>query len=269
MLELLTEPATWASLATLTVMEVVLGIDNVVFISILAGKLPADEQNRARLYGLALAAVSRLLLLLTISWLMGLVEPLFEVFGRGFSGRDLILLGGGLFLIYKATREIHEKLEGSEEEEASANRGKRPKFLSVILQIAVLDIVFSLDSVITAVGMADHLEIMMAAVLIALIVMVVLVNPISNFVMRHPTVKMLALSFLLLIGFTLVVESLQVHIEKGYIYSAMAFSLFVEMLNLWRRSRAERRGSKQTSEPVQLRQNVVGLNVGAEATKAE
>ncbi|MGO4288796.1 TerC family protein [Chitinophaga sp. RAB17] len=237
------------SLLTLTVLEIVLGIDNIVFISILAGKLPADKQKKARRLGLGLAMFVRVLLLLSISWIMSLTKPLFNVGDwigiqhpewlekMAISGRDLILLIGGLFLIYKSTAEIHEKLEGGEHGEA---KGKALGFGQVIVQILLLDIVFSLDSVITAVGMADHVEIMIAAVVIAVGVMMLASESISHFVNRHPTVKMLALSFLLLIGVSLIAESFDQHIPKGYIYFAMAFSVFIEVLNLKMRSRSEK-----------------------------
>lgn len=224
------DPAVWAGLATLTLMEVVLGIDNIIFISILAGKLPADQQDRARIMGLGLAAVTRVLLLLGVSWLVKLTAPLFSLFGHSFSGRDLILLAGGVFLVYKAVAEIHEKLEGHKDEERIAKAGVT--FGSVITQILLLDIIFSLDSVITAVGMTDHIAVMVIAVLISLALMMWSGRAIGNFVMRHPTVKMLALSFLLLIGVSLAAEAFHREIPKGYIYSAMAFSVFVEMLNL-------------------------------------
>jgi predicted tellurium resistance membrane protein TerC len=233
MLDLLSQPDTWIALATLSAMEIVLGIDNVVFLTILAGRLPAEEQPRARRLGLAFALVTRLGLLFAISWVMGLTAPLFHVhfLGRGVSGRDLILLGGGLFLIGKATFEIHDKLEVEHEAEKSAPRG-RGAFWAVIVQIALLDIVFSLDSVITAVGMAQHLPVMVTAMVLAVGVMLVFANAIGNFVERHPTIKMLALSFLILIGVMLVGEGLGKHIEKGYVYFAMAFSLGVELLNM-------------------------------------
>ena len=237
------------SLLTLTVLEIVLGIDNIVFISILAGKLPADKQKKARRLGLGLAMFVRVLLLLSISWIMSLTKPLFNI-GEwigiqnagwlektAISGRDLILLIGGLFLIYKSTAEIHEKLEGGEHDHANA---KKMGFGQVIVQILLLDIVFSLDSVITAVGMADHVEIMIAAVVIAVGVMMLAAESISHFVNKHPTVKMLALSFLLLIGVSLIAESFDQHIPKGYIYFAMAFSVFIEVLNLKMRSRSEK-----------------------------
>jgi len=232
----LTQPETWIAFLTLVALELVLGVDNVIFISILAGKLPQDQQQRARTTGILFAVVTRILLLFSLSWIIGLTEPLFNVAGFEISGRDLVLLAGGLFLIWKSVREIHERLEGVEGE-ASA---KVPAaFWSVIIQIMLLDIVFSLDSVITAVGMVDQIEIMIAAVVIAAVVMVFTSTPLGNFVERHPTVKMLALSFLLLIGFTLIVEGFDVHIPKGYIYFAMGFSVFVEMLNLRLRGAAQ------------------------------
>lgn len=232
----ITQPEAWIAFATLVVLELVLGVDNIIFISILAGKLPADQQARARSTGIALAVITRILLLLSISWVIGLTEPLFTLLEFKISGRDLILIGGGLFLIAKSTHEIHQKLEGVEGHESAK---VYPSFASVIIQILLLDVVFSLDSVITAVGMVDELTIMIASVIIAAIVMVISAQPISAFVDRHPTIKMLALSFLLLIGFTLIVEGLHQHIPKGYIYFAMAFSVFVELLNLrLRRSKA-------------------------------
>lgn len=223
-------PETWIALLTLTVLEIVLGIDNIVFISILAGKLPPNQQSRARTVGLALALVTRILLLLSITWIMRLTTPLFSVLGQHISGRDLILLTGGLFLIWKSTHEIHERLEG----QAAAERSERgtATMAGVLTQIALLDIVFSLDSVITAVGMADQVAVMIAAILLAVGFMMFAAGTISAFVERHPTVKMLALSFLLLIGVTLIAEGLGQHFSKGYVYFAMAFSVFVEVLNL-------------------------------------
>lgn len=247
MLEFLSDPTVWAGLATLTLMEVVLGIDNIVFISILASKLPEGEQSRARFVGLGLAAITRVLLLLAISWLVSLTAPLFSVLGYSFSGRDLILLAGGIFLVYKAVAEIHEKLEGHKEEEEL--KKAKVTFTGVIVQILVLDIIFSLDSVITAVGMTDHLAVMIIAVLIALGIMMWAGGVIGNFVLKHPTVKMLALSFLLLIGVSLAAEAFHREIPKGYIYSAMAFSVFVEMLNLRvsKRKEAKREAEKALS----------------------
>jgi len=241
----LLEPETWIALVTLTALEIVLGIDNVVFISILAGKLPADQQQKARTQGLGLAMLTRILLLLSLSWIIRLTAPLFTVLGQEISGRDIVLFAGGLFLLAKSTQEIHQKLEG---EEGRTSAGVKHSFRSVIVQILLLDIVFSLDSGITAVGMANRIEIMIAAVTIAVGVMMVFAGPISAFVERHPTVKMLALSFLLLIGVTLIAEGFDLHIPKGYVYFAMAFSVFVEMLNLrLRRTRAA---------PVKLREQV-------------
>jgi predicted tellurium resistance membrane protein TerC len=244
-MEWLTNPEIWIGLVTLTVLEIVLGIDNVVFISILAEKLPKDQQARARQVGLSLALVTRIILLLSLAWIIGLTAHLFTVFGRGVSGRDLILIGGGLFLLAKSTREIHDKLEG---EEGHANKRISPSFASVIVQILLLDIVFSLDSVITAVGMVDEIGVMIAAVVIAIIIMLVSAEAISNFVNRRPTIKILALSFLLLIGMALVMEGLHQPISKGYIYFAMGFSIFVEMINL-------RISAKKRADPVKLRQS--------------
>jgi predicted tellurium resistance membrane protein TerC len=229
-LDLLSNPDVWVALLTLTSLEIVLGIDNVIFISILADRLPPDQRRKARLVGLSLAMFMRIALLLTINWIANLTDTLFTIAGHDFSGRDLILLAGGLFLIYKATTEIHSKLEG--EDEHAVAGGKYASFSGVIIQILLLDIVFSLDSVITAVGMAEDIEVMIAAVVIAVLVMLVASGPLSEFVSKHPTVKMLALSFLLLIGTTLVAEGWGLHISKGYIYSAMAFAVFVEILNL-------------------------------------
>lgn len=231
----ISDPTIWTALLTLTALEIVLGVDNVIFISILSNKLPAAQQDRARLVGLGAAMGMRIALLFAISWLVGLTEPWFDVFGQEFSGRDLILLVGGLFLLYKATTELHEKLEGHE---ASQTGQAVTSFASVIAQIMILDIVFSLDSVITAVGMADDIGVMVAAVVIAVGVMMVAAKPLSEFVQAHPTVKVLALAFLLLIGMSLVAEGFGHHIPKGYIYSAMAFSVIVEMINLRVRSQA-------------------------------
>jgi predicted tellurium resistance membrane protein TerC len=222
------------ALVTLTVLEVILGVDNVIFISILSGKLPKEQQRLARRVGLAAAMLMRLVLLAFIAWIAGLTQPLFGVFGREFSGRDLILLVGGLFLLAKATWEIHDKLEGAEHGTARA----AVSFASVITQVMLLDMVFSLDSVITAIGMADQLSVMMTAVVLAVLVMLVAAEPISAFVEKHPTIKILALSFLLLIGLSLVVEGLGQHISKGYIYFAMGFSVFVEMINIRVRRKA-------------------------------
>ena len=233
----------WIALGTLTALEIILGIDNIVFISVLASKLRTEERERARKLGLSLAMFIRIALLLSITWVMGLTEPVFTLVGTDLSGRDLILLIGGLFLIAKSTHEIHDKLEGAEGE---GSKKVAASFASVILQILLLDIVFSLDSVITAVGMAEQVSIMILAVVVAVGVMLLSAGPISDFVERHPTVKMLALSFLILIGVSLIGEGLDQHIPKGYIYFAMAFSVFVEMINLRMRKK---------SDPVHLHQS--------------
>ena len=225
----LSDPQIWIALATLTFLEIVLGVDNVIFISILSGKLPVEQQKRARRLGLLGAMVTRVLLLFSLAWIIKLTAPWFRVMGQEISGRDLILILGGLFLLGKSTYEIHDKLEG---EEGHASNRTASSFASVIAQIMVLDIVFSLDSVITAVGMVDKLWVMIAAVMIAVGIMVASAETISAFVHRHPTVKMLALSFLLLIGMSLILEGFDQHIPKGYIYFAMGFSVFVEMINL-------------------------------------
>ncbi len=233
-MEWLTSPQAWIGLLTLTVLEIVLGIDNVIFISIVAGKLPGAQQDRARRTGLALAAISRILLLLSLTWVMGLTEPLFSISRVDITGRELILIAGGLFLIAKSTREIHLRLE--EDDEHGVARA-RASFAGVLVQILALDIVFSLDSVITAVGMVDQIAVMIAAVMLAVGVMMFFAGIISRFVDRHPTLKMLALSFLLLIGVNLIGDGLGFHIPKGYTYFAMSFSVFVEMLNLRVRKR--------------------------------
>ncbi|MEX2546937.1 MAG: TerC family protein [Chloroflexota bacterium] len=237
-MELLTSPEAWIALLTLTALEIVLGIDNIVFISIMAGKLPPEQRDRARVIGLAAAMIMRIGLLFTISFIVGLTAPLFEVLGHPFSGRDLILIGGGLFLIAKSTFEIHERLEGSESGPRVAT-GKMPTLTSVIVQIMLLDIVFSLDSVITAVGLVRELPIMVAAIVIAVLVMLVLARPIGDLVDRHPSLKILALSFLLLIGTALIAEGFHVEIPKAYIYFAMGFSVFVEVLNIRARTRGK------------------------------
>jgi predicted tellurium resistance membrane protein TerC len=239
----LTQPEVWIALLTLTALEIVLGIDNIVFISILSGKLPSAQRDKGRLVGLGAAMLTRILLLLSLAWVIGLTRPLFSVLGLEFAGRDLILIGGGLFLLAKSTAEVHDKLEGIEGRRDTA---LAPSFAGVIFQIALLDIVFSLDSVITAVGMARDLWVMVTAIVVAVGIMMVASGPISRFVEDHPTVKMLALSFLLLIGMSLVAEGMGLHIPKGYIYFAMGFSVFVEILNLRLRGRSE--------SPVQLRE---------------
>lgn len=239
-MEWISDPQAWVAFLTLLALEIVLGIDNIIFISILAGKLPAEIQQRARVIGLGLALFIRVALLFSLSWVISLTQPLFAVLHHEISGRDLILIGGGLFLLAKATYEIHDNLEG---EEGHASKKVKSSFLSVIIQIILLDAVFSLDSVITAIGMVDQVGIMISAVVVAIAFMMLFAGPIGAFVGRHPTIKMLALSFLLLIGLTLMVEAFEVHIPKGYIYFAMGFSVFVEMLNLRLRKR---------SKPVQL-----------------
>jgi len=236
-------PESWIALVTLIVLELVLGVDNIIFISILAGKLPKNDQSRARTMGIMLAVISRVLLLLSLSWIISLEEPLFHLFGFGFSGHNLILIAGGLFLLYKSTSEIHDKLEG---QEGHASTKVAANFTSVIIQIMLLDIVFSLDSVITAVGMSSEIMIMIIAVIVAAGVMIFTSGPIGEFVENHPTVKMLALSFLLMIGLTLILDGFGREIPKGYVYFAMGFSIFVEIINL--RVRASH------VEPVNLRE---------------
>jgi predicted tellurium resistance membrane protein TerC len=246
MLDLLTDPQTWASLLTLTALEIVLGIDNIIFISIMAGRLPPERQAHGRQIGLALALITRLALLASIAWISTLTNPLFTVGEFDISVRDLVLIVGGLFLLGKGTTEIHQNVEGEDEE--GENSGGNASFTSVVVQIMILDIVFSLDSVITAVGMAQHLEVMMAAVIIAVGVMLFASGPVSNFVNGHPTVKMLALSFLLLVGVALVADGLHFHIPKGYLYFAIAFSVLVESLNLLaNRRRRQRAGGPRRS----------------------
>ena len=240
----ITDPQVWIALATLTGLEIVLGIDNVIFISILVSKLPEHKQPRARTIGLALAMLMRVILLLFLGWIMGLTKPLFTLLGNGISGRDIILIAGGLFLLAKSTLEIHDKLEGKE---GHASERVPSSYAGVLIQIILLDMVFSLDSVITAIGMANQLFVMIVAVVIAVIFMMLASGNISRFVERHPTIKVLALSFLLLIGIALIGDGLDLHIPKGYIYFAMAFSVFVEMINL--------RMRRNPSTPVQLRKS--------------
>ncbi len=244
MFDWLADPNAWIALGTLTALEIVLGVDNVIFISILAGKLPEEQQARARTVGLGLALFGRVALLLSLAWIMQLTAPIFSALGVALSGRDLILIAGGLFLLAKSTREIHDKLEG--EEESHTGRVKA-SFGSVLFQILILDLVFSLDSVITAVGMVDQIPVMITAVVIAILFMMVSAAAISRFIEAHPTLKMLALSFLLMVGVALIAEGIEFHIPRGYIYFAMAFSIFVEMLNLKLRKRARK--------PVQLRKS--------------
>ena len=234
------DPQIWLSLVTLSALEIVLGIDNLVFIAILTGRLPAHQRALGRKVGLALALITRLMLLATLAWIVGLTAPVLTVGDRGFSWRDLILIGGGLFLLYKATVEIHEMVEKEEDEPDSPQGAAGVTFRGVVLQIAVIDIIFSLDSVITAVGMADKLWVMVAAVVIAMIIMIIASNPLANFVAAHPSVKMLALSFLLLIGVLLIADGFGLHIPKGYVYFALAFSVAVETMNHYVRLRRRR-----------------------------
>jgi len=245
MINWLTDPQLWIAFATLTFLEIVLGVDNIIFISILAGRLPGRQRVSARRLGLLLAMGMRILLLFSLSWIVRLTAPLFTVIGHELSGRDLILIGGGLFLLAKSTHEIHANLEGEGDE---GRPGATPSFGSVLIQIMLLDVVFSLDSVITAVGMVDELSVMVAAVVVSVLIMMVSSGPISEFVHRHPTVKILALSFLLLIGLSLLLEGFDQHIPKGYIYFAMGFSVLVEMLNLRLRKK---------SAPVELRKPLI------------
>jgi len=245
MFEWFTSPEAWIALGTLTALEIVLGIDNIIFISILVGRLPQHQRELGRRVGISLAMITRLALLFSIAWVMGLKEPWFAVLGKEISGRDLILIGGGLFLLFKSTHEIHNSLEGVEEStEVPVVAG----LASVLVQIAILDIVFSLDSVITAVGLVEHVSIMAIAIILAVVVMLIAAKPIGDFVDAHPTIKMLALSFLILVGVTLIVEGFDVHVPKGYIYFAMAFSVAVEMLNI--------RMRKKLAVPVKLHKQI-------------
>ncbi len=250
MIELLSNPQTWIALATLTALELVLGIDNIIFISILVDKLPKAQQETARRLGLFMAMFMRIGLLLTLAWIVGMVEPLFHLFGYGFSGRDLILIGGGLFLIWKSTVEIHGSLEGEDETAPSGSKAAKAAFGAAIVQIMLIDLVFSLDSIITAVGMVDDVRIMIAAVVASVGLMMLFASPIGRFVSSHPTIKMLALSFLVVVGVVLVAEGFGHHVPKGYIYFAMAFSLGVEMINIKMRKNADTK--------VKLRQQIPG-----------
>ena len=239
MIELLQDPQVWVSFATLTVMEIVLGIDNIVFISVIVNRLPKEQAERARQIGLALALIFRVVLLLFLTWIIGLKATLFTAFGQDFSWRDLILIGGGLFLLYKATAEIHEELEGETDAQRAANLATAT-FGVIIGQIIIVDLVFSVDSIVTAIGMAQHVEVMIAAVMVAVAVMYVASGAVAGFIRRHPTTKMLALAFLLLIGVSLVADGLGFHIPRGYIYAAMGFSVLVEAINILARNRKNR-----------------------------
>ncbi|GAB3033805.1 TerC family protein [Bowmanella dokdonensis] len=246
MFEWIASPEAWIALGTLMALEIVLGIDNIIFISILVGRLPPEQREKARKLGIALAMLTRLALLFSITWVMGLVEPWFSILGEEISGRDVILILGGLFLLAKSTHEIHNSLEGEEE---SGGSSKVAGFGAVLVQIAVLDLVFSLDSVITAVGLVSHLSIMVIAIVASVVVMLVAAKSIGDFVDAHPTIKMLALSFLIMVGFTLVIEGFDVHVPKGYIYFAMAFSVAVEFLNI-------RIRKKKDAQAVQLKKPI-------------
>lgn len=257
MFEWIASPEAWVALGTLTALEIVLGVDNIIFISILVGRLPEDQRNMARNIGLGLAMLSRLILLFSIAWVIGLTDPWFTLFGQAVSGRDLILIGGGLFLLAKATHEIHNSLEGVGE---THQPGAVAGFGAVLVQIALLDVVFSLDSVITAVGLAQHISIMAIAIVAAVLVMLFAAKSIGDFVDGHPTIKILALSFLIMVGVTLMIEGFDVHVPKGYIYFAMAFSVAVEMLNL--------RMRRRQAVPVQLHKRIVEETNGSETGKA-
>lgn len=250
-MEWITDPQAWIALFTLTALEIVLGIDNIIFISILVGRLPEHQRNKARRLGLALAMGSRIALLMSLAWIMRLTEPLFSVADFDITGRDIILIGGGLFLLWKSVHEIHNSLEG--EDEANEVNARAASFGSVLVQIAIIDIVFSLDSVITAVGLANQIMVMVLAIVISVGVMMFAAKPIGEFVDRHPTIKILALSFLVLVGVTLIAEGLGTHVPKGYIYFAMAFSVIVEMINIRMRKRP-------LPDPVQLRRDMPGDN---------
>jgi predicted tellurium resistance membrane protein TerC len=255
-MEWLTSPEIWVAFFTLTALEIVLGIDNIIMISILVSRMPKHMQQRTRIFGLALAMVTRILLLLSITWVMRLTADLFEVFGQGISGRDLILFFGGLFLLWKSSQEIYHGLEG-EEESGDEPKGAGGKFLYTIIQIAIIDIVFSLDSVITAVGMVSHVPVMIAAIIVAVLVMMLCAGTISDFIDKHPSLKMLALSFLIVVGTVLIAESFEVHVPKGYVYFAMAFSLAVEAINIRMRTALARKRGKD-HDAVKLRKDIPG-----------
>lgn len=252
-MEWLTNPEIWVAFFTLTALEIVLGIDNIIMIAILVGRMPPHMQARTRFFGLALAMVTRIGLLLSITWIMRLTNDLFDLFGQGISGRDLILFFGGLFLLWKSSTEMYHSLEGEEEAEQTAGNGAARNFIGTIIQIAIIDIVFSLDSVITAVGMVSHVPVMVAAIIVAVLVMMLAAGTISDFIDKHPSLKMLALSFLVVVGTVLIAEAFEVHVPKGYVYFAMAFSLGVEALNIRMRVL---KGRKE--DPVKLRKDVPG-----------
>ncbi|MDY7562458.1 TerC family protein [Pseudomonas sp. 10B1] len=254
-MEWLTNPELWVAFFTLTALEIVLGIDNIIMIAILVGRMPKPMQPRTRIFGLALAMVTRILLLLSITWVMRLTSDLFVIVGQGISGRDLILFFGGLFLLWKSSQEIYHGMEG-EEESIDEPKGKGGKFLYTIIQIAIIDIVFSLDSVITAVGMVSHVPVMIAAIVAAVLVMMACAGVISDFIDKHPSLKMLALSFLMVVGVVLISEAFDVHVPKGYVYFAMAFSLAVETINIKMRSSMEKK--KTPNEPVRARRDTLG-----------
>ncbi|HEY0961527.1 MAG TPA: TerC family protein [Pseudomonadales bacterium] len=242
MFEWISSPEAWIALTTLVALEIVLGIDNIIFISILVGRLPPHERELARRLGIGFAMLTRLMLLFSLSWIIGLTDPWFTVLGEEISGRDIVLIGGGLFLLFKSTKEVHASLEG---DEGGIETRVAESMISTIVQIAILDIVFSLDSVITAVGLVDHLSIMVIAIVIAVLVMMFSARPVGEFIDKHPTLKMLALSFLMMIGLTLIVEGFDVHVPKGYIYFAMAFSVFVEVMNIQLRKRMQHKPPAQ------------------------
>ena len=255
-MEWLTNPEIWIAFFTLTALEIVLGIDNIIMISILVSRMPKHMQARTRIFGLALAMVTRILLLLSITWVMQLTADLFVVFGQGISGRDMILFFGGLFLLWKSSQEMYHALEGEDENNDESGTGNGGRFIYTIIQIAIIDIVFSLDSVITAVGMVSHVPVMVAAIIVAVLVMMLAAGTISEFIDKHPSLKMLALSFLLIVGTVLIAESFDVHVPKGYVYFAMAFSLAVEAVNIKMRTAIAKK--KKQQDPVKLRKDIPG-----------
>jgi predicted tellurium resistance membrane protein TerC len=267
MFDLLLDPNTWIAFATLTLMEVVLGVDNVIFISVLVSKLPKEQADRARTIGLSLALIFRIALLLVLSWIIALSQPVFTAFGHGFSWRDIILLAGGLFLIYKAVHEMHAEIE--EPHEPTLQQQAKAMMSSIVTQIILLDLVFSIDSIITAIGMAQHVEVMIAAVVVAVALMFVASGPISGFVAKHPTTKMLALAFLVLIGVSLVADGLGFHIDKGYIYAAMAFAVLVEAVNIFSKQRKLKAAGGVGAKPVRAATGAVPVETLTEPAKAK